>query len=393
MRRILLISLFMLMLVATEARADVVVIVRRQAEASGNYVRICDVARVEGPTEQVAEVAATVLGPTPPKGQAREITRWDIESRLFEMGVAARVIFTGNDMVQVFGQGTGGIRPDFGDDDVALLRLQPVGAPGGAGEGGGRGDISAMAMAGTGSNLTGSRASETRQDAAGNPAAALESMPAHARDRVEQAISRYLSKQYKRSDVEVESHLVSVSEAVPYSAHEVEVADAVNGRVPGRAALRLRVRETPDAPARQVLVAADTEVFAQAPVAAKPLYKGDILEAKDVILARVKMESGKTYLPPSPKAAAGRELKRNVMSGEPLLASEAIIGEAVRRGEFVENVAAGAGWELRSTGKALGGGMVGDTITVEDAGNKTRYKARITGRGTVVVLPKSKYEM
>ena len=44
MRRMFYISLLLMMLGASMARADVVVIIRRQAEAAGNYVRISDVA-------------------------------------------------------------------------------------------------------------------------------------------------------------------------------------------------------------------------------------------------------------------------------------------------------------------------------------------------------------
>ncbi|MDR1535921.1 MAG: hypothetical protein LBU64_12650, partial [Planctomycetota bacterium] len=94
MRRILFITLIVLAVACFEARADVIIIVRRQAEAAGNYIRICDVARVDGPREQAAEVGAIILGPTPGKGETREFTRWEIENRLLEMGVTARVSFT-----------------------------------------------------------------------------------------------------------------------------------------------------------------------------------------------------------------------------------------------------------------------------------------------------------
>jgi flagella basal body P-ring formation protein FlgA len=102
------------------------------------------------------------------------------------------------------------------------------------------------------------------------------------------------------------------------------------------------------------------------------------------------MESGKAYLPPRPETAAGRELSRNLVSGEPVLAGDAVPAQAVKRGETVQSVTRNRAWEVRGRGKALSGGMVGDVVTVEDAGTKVKYQARITDRGVVSVLPGQK---
>ena len=108
MRRKTSISMFIILLCAPEALADVVVIVRREAESAGKYIRVCDIARVEGPRELALEVAKTVIGPTPQRGETREITRWEIEKRLREMGLDADIAFAGNDSVTVFGNGMPG---------------------------------------------------------------------------------------------------------------------------------------------------------------------------------------------------------------------------------------------------------------------------------------------
>ncbi len=383
MRRTLLISMALLPLLISEALADVVIIVRREAEASGNYVRVCDIARVEGPKEQAAEVAGTVLGPTPPKGQIQEITRWDIESRLFEMGVAAKVSFSGNTMVKVSG---GGARLRFAQsDDAELPGLDPFYERPGAGSFTLPSSLGDSSPAPAPAAAKSSAAKPAAPAHAGSP---LDAMPPEARERLGKAISQFLASKYKRPDIEIGATILSVSEAIPYTVRDIVVEEATDGRVPGKATLRLSVRETPGAPPRQVMVSADTEVFALAPVAAKPLYKGEVLDAKDVKVERVKMEAGKSYLPPNPMAAAGRELKRNLAAGDPLLAAEAVMGEAVKRGDYVQNIISDKGWRVQSAGKALGGGMVGDLITVEDVSNKTKYQARITGQGTVSVIGK-----
>ena len=380
-----IIPLFLFMLLASEAWADVVVIMRREAEATGNYVRICDIARVEGPNEQAREVALIVLGPTPPRGQSQEITRWDIETRLFEMGIVASVTFTGNDMVRVFGNGTGRRILAVGAE-TGLGRLSPV-TPNDGGTAdrrlGADGDGDPVAKP--------FKPAPKTFESPVPPGTLVAAMSSGAKSRVNQAIARYLAEKYPRSDMEVEARLLTIEDAVPESAHEIKVEEALGGRVPGKATLRLSVRDTDQAEPRQVVASADTQVYGLALVAGRQLTRGEQLEPRDVVVTRVRMESGKGYLPPTPDAASGRTLKKNVKPGEALLAVDAVPSEAVKRGNLVVVIATGKGWDVKTVGKALGSGMVGDSITVEDASTKAKYPARITGPGTVaMIVPKDR---
>lgn len=365
MRRFFCICLCLLPFLATQALADVVVIMRREAQASGNYVRICDVARIEGPKEQASEVGLTVLGPTPASGKPLEISRWDIETRLYEMGVAARVTFSGNDTVKVFG--TGRAPRAAPQDDAALRELNPI-------------NLNLASRAGAADQPPAKPAPAKMESVPGMGAVLPGSLEASARERIGNTISLYLAGRYKRPDIDVETNIISLSEAVPYSAHEIEVAEAVEGKIPGRAVLRLQVKETPEAEPKRVTVAIDASVHAPALVASRQMYKGEVLAPKDVLVKRVKMESGKSYLPPNPRAAIGRELEKNLPAGAPLVASDSKLTEAVKRGTEIVVINEGTGWEVRSRGKAMGSGMVGDTITVEDLGTKAKYYARIVDR-------------
>ena len=378
MRRLLVISLICFQLAMSEAMADVMLIVRRQAEAAGNYVRICDVARVEGPKEQALEVAMTVLGPTPAKGASLEISRWDIESRLFEMGVAARVSFSGNDMVKVFGSGAAQMR--FSDDaepeliplDMSFERPgRSVAAD----------SPSAKALLPAGRDMVRPAPFERVAKAP----AALDNMTDDAKKRIGQLISQYLASRYSRADIEIESHLLSLSEEIPDTVKEVKVVDA-SGRIPGQAELRLLIRDDVGSEARQVTVKADAELYALAPVAAKKLGKDELLEPGDVSIARVRMESGKRYLPPNVMSVSGRKLSRGLEAGEPLLASEAVPAEAVSAGDIVQSVTQGKAWEIQANAKALGSGMVGDKIQVQDLETKRKYNAVVTGPGRVSAM-------
>lgn len=381
----LYISFVVLMLIASEAWADVVVIVRREAEAGGNYVRVCDIARVEGPREQAAEVARTVLGPTPARGQALEISRWDIESRLYEMGVSAAVQFSGNDTVTVFGAGAA---RRGGRESIDLQPLNPIPQTGALSLNLGDAPQPAApvrnAAGQTGANGANSRANASA--AANRRASALDSMAPQAKVRVGQAVSSYLAEQYQRRDVEVEASVVSVSEAVPYDAAEVVVDQALGGKVPGKATLRLLVRDEAGSEPRHVTVSADTQVYGLALVASKKLQRGHILGKRDVRVQRIKMESGKGYFPPKPTMVEGREIKVNLEPGKPVLASDTELAEAVKRGDTVVIETVGRGWQVQGTGTALDSGMIGDLIAVQDSNTKTKIPTRITGLKKVEVL-------
>ena len=378
-----LIPLLILLLFAAEARAEVVLILRREAQPAGNYVRICDVARVEGPDDQVREVAMTVLGPSPGKGESREFTRWDLENRLYEMGIASRVSFSGNDSVRVYGNGAARAAPRY--DSAAFLPLEPLPVRSLEQR---RGDAG---TAGQGKTEPLAKPAPRRFDPPDRPAAMA--LTDDARRRVGLAVSNYLAERYKqngskRTDIEVEANITSASSEIPYTAYDVQVEGGLDGRVPGKARLQLVVKDTVESQPRRVEVEADTQVFARALVAARQLSRGESLEKQDVTVTRVRMEAGKSYLPPSLNAIAGREVSRNLRNGDPILAEDAIPGQAVKRGEWVVVNAMGKGWLLQSKGKALGAGMVGDMISVEDSNNKTKYSARITGRGEVEVVVK-----
>lgn len=397
MRRFLAIYLLILMVMTSEAWADVVLIVRREAEASGNYIRICDIARIEGPREQTDEVAKIVLGRSPDSGRSQEFSRWDIEARLYEMGVRVRVTFTGNDMVKVYSTGNrsrggSGFERDgsSGFQALAPVYLASDPAPGMSAKTAGAQDAIGWEPSG-GAPAAPYKPAPRVYEPRVNPGELVSRMSVGAKTRVGKTIGEFLTKKYERPDIEVESKLLSLDAGIPDDAFEIKVVEAVGGRVPGKAVLRLSVKDGPDAPDREVVAEADTDVYGLALVAARQYNRGDILANRDVMVSKVKMDSGKSYLPPNPKAVAGLEVKRGMRAGEPLTSADAQPGEAVKRGDLVVVFTKGLGYDVRGTGKAHGSGMVGDIITVEDVGSKTKFTARITGRNYVeVVVPADK---
>ncbi len=384
------IPLLIMLLLTSPAFAEVVVIIRREAEPSGKYIRICDVARVDGPQPAAREVAETVLGPAPSRGEIREISRWDMQNRLYEMGVGAVVAFSGNDLVLVYGAGAE--RRSFHDSADGFRTLGPIYEAGR----GGASDTAAMGTSGGGVNAGGAAAPFKPEAKPGRSSRSDDDpgkLAYESEHRVGQAIAEYLSLRYrqghgKRDDLEVEAKVQSANADIPPDAFEVKVEQELGGKVPGRAELRLSVRDKAEAKPRFVEVVADTELFAQGLVANRNVQRGESLDKKDVKVSRVKMEFGKGYLPPKPEAVEGREANKTLRPGDALTAADAPLGDAVKRGATVTVKTEGKGWEVLSQAKAQGGGGIGDIITVEDTANKKKFQARIVDRGVVAVVVK-----
>ena len=390
MRRILPISLLFILLTQASAWAEVTIIVRQQAQAPGNYVRICDIARVEGPRELAAAVALTVLGPTPPRGQIREFTRWEIEHRLYEMGLESKILFTGNDVVKVIGNGSAVLWRE-GDDDM-LNASRDLGAlQNGAGVASARqtNTVTASTDAETGIQYASpahAPARTEKSEPAARPGNNLSDLTEDSRAHLIRVISDYLASRYARPDVEIEARLLSLSGSLPIEASTLVVTEALEGRLPGKASLAVRALDNGGKELKTLTVGVDADVYALAPVAVKPMYKGDVISPRNVIVTRVKMKAGVSYLPPDAKAIEGREVQRAIRQGDPILATDAAPSAAVKRGSLVMVDASGQGWRLQASAKALGSGSIDDVIMVEDITNKTKYQARITGPGTVATL-------
>lgn len=385
-RQAILILLITLAFLAPQALAEVVVIMRREANSTGKYLRVCDIARVDGPGEQAREVALVVLGPSPHRGETREITRWDIEARLFEMGIDARVNFSGNDMVRVYGDGVA-----ISGRNDSFQELFPF--PGGSAVWDRR-DGSEVAGVQRSKGERPARPYDSRFDNMGGMGFGKAALAADARRRVELALSDYFASLYRnspspRTDIEVDAKVLSASADIPYSAHELRVVEVdPDSRVPGKATLRVKVKNTEKDPFREVTVVADTEVYGETLVAARHLTRGEMLAERDVSVARIRMEGGIGYLPPKREAALGREAKRAFKPGDPILAADAEIGDAVKRGSQVVVENRGRGWAVQTKAKSLGSGAVGDVVTVQDLTNKTKYQARIVRPGTVTAVLK-----
>ena len=383
MKKTLSFALFLSFFAASRASAEVIIIVRNWTETSGSYVRVCDIARVEGPSEEVAEIAKAVIGPTPPKGQTREITRWEIEQRLAEMGLEARVMFSGNETVKVFGNGAVPAAVHVLDQEFDEAGLLPMPASGRTVPAASKGAENILAAPAKPATLPAITKAEKKTPV-------RDDIDAATKIRVSQAIENYICDLYSRPDVEIVAKQLELSGLIPADAFELKVEEALGGKVPGKADLALRVLDAPDAAPRRVLAKAEVEVSALAPVAARQLPKGARMGTKDVHMIRIKMQPGLVYMNPDIKALANRELVRPLAPGTPILASDTVEAAAVRRGDMMTVQAAGRNWTVKGNGKALSDGKVGDIIGVEDSSNKTKYSARVTGRGEAELISAGK---
>ncbi|MCC6858226.1 MAG: flagellar basal body P-ring formation protein FlgA [Bryobacterales bacterium] len=83
--------------------------------------------------------------------------------------------------------------------------------------------------------------------------------------------------------------------------------------------------------------------------------------------------------------AAGRVPRRTLRKGEPVTPRLLAAAPDVRRGETVQVEVMEGSARLRFEARAESGGRTGETITVRNPGSGRRFRARIEGRGAVVV--------
>jgi flagella basal body P-ring formation protein FlgA len=140
-------------------------------------------------------------------------------------------------------------------------------------------------------------------------------------------------------------------------------------------------------PAHSVPVWAKVKVWVRRErvVANEALAAGAIIEARQLRLEQIEA-------PPFAAAAAariedvtGRILRRSVPADRPVPATLLSAPNDVERGQTVAVEVQSGSAHLKFQAKAESGGCAGDAILVRNPENNRRFRARISGKGTVVV--------
>lgn len=111
------------------------------------------------------------------------------------------------------------------------------------------------------------------------------------------------------------------------------------------------------------------KVFAEAPVAARPIARGETLTSEDVRQERVELSAYPTGAFAG-VAAEGRIATRAIAAGEPLRRDLLRSPPVVQAGDLVRVIADGNGFAIATDGKALTAGTDGQTVQVAVASGR-----------------------
>lgn len=128
-------------------------------------------------------------------------------------------------------------------------------------------------------------------------------------------------------------------------------------------------------------------------VAKGPIRRDEILEEKNLTYAPLPVNEDESNYFTDIKSVLGKQLRRSVSSNQPV--TDQMLGEpiVIQRGQLVEVESIAGAVSIKTSGKSLNGGAVGDLVEVEmsDPGSKDRkkLKATIVGTGRVRIAAAS----
>jgi len=120
-------------------------------------------------------------------------------------------------------------------------------------------------------------------------------------------------------------------------------------------------------------------------VLARALARGAVLSRADLRRETRDVSALHAAYLSDPARAVGLRLRRRAVPGELLRVSWLAAANIVRQGQRVILLAKSGGIEIRTSGKALGNGALGERIAVRNLRSKRLVEGVVSGRGTVRV--------
>lgn len=126
-------------------------------------------------------------------------------------------------------------------------------------------------------------------------------------------------------------------------------------------------------------------IYKQVVVAARTLPRGAVLTKNDVKLASYDLADLTRGYFEDPARNLGMKLRRRLLAGEPLTQMMMEKIRTVKRGQRVIILASTGGMEVRTSGKALSHGSVGERIRVVNLSSKQKLEGVVTESGEILV--------
>lgn len=127
------------------------------------------------------------------------------------------------------------------------------------------------------------------------------------------------------------------------------------------------------------------QIYRDIAIATRSLPRNKILTGDDIQLQRMDISRLSGAYITDPGQIAGKQLKRPLQTGTPLLSSMLKQPIVIRRGEMVTLLAKRRRFEIRMEGKALMDGAAGDRIRVRNLRSKRIIEGKLAQGGTVLV--------
>src|SRR5690606_39200564 len=121
-------------------------------------------------------------------------------------------------------------------------------------------------------------------------------------------------------------------------------------------------------------------------VLVRPVARGDIIRASDVVVerrARTRVPAGAIV---SPDQIVGKAARRPLTAGQPLRPTDLMKPELVHQNETVTVVYETGGLSLSVRGKALESGAEGDVVNVLNIQSKRTIQGTVVGPGRVSAI-------
>ena len=224
-------------------------------------------------------------------------------------------------------------------------------------------------------------------------AASLDATPPPAEPRqnavaeamIMRSVAQVFSRQFNRTDLEGEIHLLSLDRDLPAAVETLEMREIISGRLPGKADARFLAQDREGKALGHVTARIEAWVSASVVTLRRPLRPGEGLMAEDVVLSHVRLQPGTAYLPVRAESLAGCQAARSLRPMTPLLEGDLAVPAAVHKGELVAVDTRAGGFQVRSIARSLSSARAGERVIVENLETKKRFVALVTGPGTVAV--------
>ena len=201
-----------------------------------------------------------------------------------------------------------------------------------------------------------------------------------SQDELERALKSFLLTQERQ--IEVKQLLADRPVKIPADALNVEVV-ALQATQPGHFGVDYRSRASSGDVRFQMKALA--EEWRMVPTAAKPLKRGDVVDAADIRLTKMSVASLNSGALEQIGDIVDMALLRDVGQGEVFTAKAVKVPAVIAAGSKVTMVFRRGRLEATATGVALEDGVLEQEINVRNESSKKVVKARVSEKGVVFV--------